>query len=65
MTPAGIETATFRFLAQHLNHCATVVTQLYYKYIMNYINYNRNLSNVECESKAIPVIICATGTISE
>ena len=24
-TPAGIETATFRFVAQHLNHCATVV----------------------------------------
>ena len=25
MTPAGIEPATFRFVAQHLNHCATVV----------------------------------------
>ena len=25
MTPAGIETATFRFVAQHLNHCATAV----------------------------------------
>jgi hypothetical protein len=25
MTPAGIETATFRFVAQHLNHCATPV----------------------------------------
>jgi len=24
-TPAGIETATFRFVAQHLNHCATAV----------------------------------------
>ena len=23
MTPSGIEPATFRFLAQHLNHCAT------------------------------------------
>jgi len=23
MTPAGIELATFRFVAQHLNHCAT------------------------------------------
>ena len=22
-TPAGIEQATFRFVAQHLNHCAT------------------------------------------
>jgi len=25
MTPAGIEPATFRFVAQHLNRCATAV----------------------------------------
>ena len=25
MTPAGIESATFRFVAQQLNHCATAV----------------------------------------
>jgi len=25
VTPAGIEPATFRFVAQHLNHCATAV----------------------------------------
>jgi len=25
MTPAEIEPATFRFIAQHLNHCATAV----------------------------------------
>ena len=25
MTPSGIEPATFRFAAQHLNHCATAV----------------------------------------
>ena len=25
LTQAGIETATFRFVAQHLNHCATAV----------------------------------------
>ena len=28
LTPAGIEPATFRFVAQHLNHCATAVTRL-------------------------------------
>ena len=28
MTPAGIEPATFPFVAQHLNHCATAVRQL-------------------------------------
>ena len=25
MTPSGIEPATFRFVEQHLNHCATAV----------------------------------------
>ena len=29
MTPAGIEPATFRFVAQHLNHCATAVPIIY------------------------------------
>ena len=28
MTPSGIEPATFRFVAQHLNHCATAVPSL-------------------------------------
>jgi len=28
LTPAGIEPATFRFVAQHLNHCATAVPNL-------------------------------------
>jgi len=27
LTPAGIEPATFRFVAQHLNHCATAVPE--------------------------------------
>jgi len=27
MTPAGIEPTTFRFVAQHLNHCATTVPE--------------------------------------
>ena len=29
MTPSGIEPATFRFVAQHLNHCATAVPLVY------------------------------------
>jgi hypothetical protein len=28
MTPSGIEPATFRLIAQHFNHCATVVPGL-------------------------------------
>ena len=30
LTPAGIEPATFRFAAQHLNHCATAVPAVHF-----------------------------------
>jgi hypothetical protein len=30
MTPPGIEPATFRFVAQYLNHCATISGPLIY-----------------------------------
>ena len=36
MTPAGIESATFLFVAQHLNHCATAVP-LIYLYFAKYL----------------------------
>jgi len=29
MTPAEVDSATFRFVAQHLNHCVTAVMYLY------------------------------------
>jgi hypothetical protein len=35
MTPSGIEPATFRFVAQNLNHCATAVPQLQRNNIQN------------------------------
>jgi len=37
MTPAGIEPATFRFVAQHLKHCATAVST-HVVYASNIIN---------------------------
>ena len=33
LTPAGIEPATFQFVAQHLNHSATAVPLIQRKYI--------------------------------
>ena len=38
MTPAGIELATFRFVAQHLNHCATAVPRGVCNNTINAIN---------------------------
>ena len=35
MTPPGIELATFRFVAQHLNHCAAVVPFMIWDIIVN------------------------------
>ena len=40
MTPAGIELATFRFVAQHLNHCATAV-----RTIIIYVSNNTVIVN--------------------
>ena len=39
LTPAGIEPATFRFVAQHLNHCATTVPQWWHK-VLNRLTPN-------------------------
>jgi len=36
MTPAWIEPATFRFVAQHLNHCVTVQSEVL---LFNYYCY--------------------------
>jgi len=35
LTPAGIEPATFRFVAQHLDHCATAVPSVLLRMLEN------------------------------
>jgi len=40
LTPAGIEPAPYRFVAQHLNHCATAVPILYYIYLYYILTYS-------------------------
>ena len=43
MTPAGIEPATFLFVAQHLNHCATADPNMVQVELNNmYINTGAN-----------------------
>jgi len=39
MTPAGIELATFRFLAQHLNHCARAVGNIKVKINLQHVTH--------------------------
>ena len=44
MTPAGIEPATSRFVAQHLNHCATAVPTDF----GNFVFYSIQFSTLQC-----------------
>ena len=55
LTPAGIEPASFRFVAQHLNHCATPIIIII---IIIIIMWN-------LKTNVISVITGATETISE
>ena len=59
MTPAGIQPATFRFVAQHLNHCVTAVPLYIYIYIYS-LEQSRSLSweaNQFSASRKIPRIL--------
>ena len=49
MTPSGIEPATFWFVAQHLNHCATVEDETIFKNIavkLNVKHYSLKRTNM-------------------
>ena len=54
LTPAGIEPATFRFVAQHLNHCATAVPELIYIYIYIYIHTH---THTHTHTQRVPIDI--------
>jgi hypothetical protein len=45
MTPSGIEPATFRFVAQYLNHCATAVPNSSISSSSSSSNNNNNNNN--------------------
>jgi hypothetical protein len=56
LTPAGIEPATFRFVAQHLTHCATAVVrqtvlQNFDPYIQNHNLGSRISSDINQKDK--------------
>ena len=50
LTPAGIEPATIRFVAQHLNHCATAVPKSYW-------GIKKIIGNVQaCNVTDLPIV---------
>ena len=54
MTPAGIEQATFRFVPQHLSHCATAVPiQIIYYQSINLATCFGSLSHYQVNSQTI------------
>ena len=50
LTPAGIEPATFRFVAQHLNHCTTAVP---YEISVSLVKYQLNILPSQTKSKLV------------
>ena len=55
LTPAGIELATFRFVAQHLNHCVTAVpnSELDQSKILRcHLAYHRNRPAIQYPQKS-------------
>jgi len=60
MTPSGIEPATFRFVAQHLNHCATAVP---HSVSVVYIFWNayKILYHYVCVCVCVCVCLCVGG----
>jgi len=61
LTPAGIEPATFRFVAQHLNHCATA--HLNVPFLMTSVFLITNdISNERFSHKVIYAVLTKLGT---
>jgi len=67
LTPAGIEPATFRFVAQHLNHCATGVTSRVKIFIFYLLKDNSAPWSYLCINLAYlcAMLIFCTGWVSE
>ena len=62
LTPAGIEPATFRYVAQRLNHCATTVPihlVLYTKMNKHYELYVQHPYSEDC---CMTIRVTCTGT---
>ena len=52
LTPAGIEPATFLFVAQHLNHCATARNERDDQYIGSLQIFHSPFSAARCTEQA-------------
>ena len=57
LTPARIEPAIFRFVALHLNHCATAVPSLYKLHVNNVILKNEHVIQRQISVMTFPKLI--------
>jgi len=55
LTPAGIEPATYRFVAQHLNHCATAVPY------RSFVLCQNSKENLHCLILFCAIVVCYVG----
>jgi hypothetical protein len=53
LTPSGIEPATFRFVAQYLNDCATAVPFTRGRYAKKWSFLSKNVSYIQSESEFV------------
>jgi hypothetical protein len=73
MTPSGIEPATFRFVAQYLNHCVTAAPHIIYLYkrklvicTISELLTESQRTSVSCASSHIvsPNNVCVVGPLN-
>ena len=55
LTPAGIEPATFRFVAQHLDHCAHIFTSTNNLYVLLTVHPSLNIPSCIPDSRPVRI----------
>ena len=66
LTPAGIEPAIFRFVAQHLSHCATASEGFYVNEKSTDTSWDRTSDHLShCATAAPPTALFTTKPLQE
>jgi hypothetical protein len=66
MTPSGIEPATFRFVAQYLNHCVTISGPLIFEYLSKICpEYSESLKSGTNNGHYMKTFVCLWKCLTE